>query len=253
MRYFLNFVSILSIMAPVFSADLMVPSYNPPKGLAISKVPQFVCFGRDDNNLANGMTWILDHLKERRNPAGRGNKATFDGSLIRNTFFMKGLVESVDEVQIVYDTWKRAYAEGHEIGNHTWRHVAIDADNEVRRCDSTLEFIGIPKREIVGFRTPQLAIVVEVLNAIKKRGFLYDCTVEHHTGITEGRYVWPYTLENGWHISAYGGLSMSFPGMWEMPVHQFTNNVSGFDYNAWISGARGNDFLNTLKHRWIFT
>jgi hypothetical protein len=193
------------------------------------------------------MTWVLDELKGKKNPAGRGNGATFDGSPLRNTFYMKGLVEGVDAPEAVYETWKRAYAEGHEIGNHTWRHVAIDPDNEIRRCDSTLDSIGIPKSEIHGFRTPQLAVVVEVLNAVFKRGFLYDCTLEHHTGIAEGQFVWPYTLENGWHESAYGALSMSFPGMWEMPVYQFASGATGFDYNAWTAGASGADFLNTLK------
>lgn len=229
------------------AADKVAASFNPPGGLPPSRVPQFVCFGWDDNGLADGMNWVLDELKARKNPAGRGNSATFDGSPLLNSFYMKGLVETVDEPQAVHASWKRAYAEGHEIGNHTFRHVAIDADNEIRRCDSILESIGIPKSGIPGYRTPQLAVVVEVFKAVYKRGFLYDCTVEHHNGTAEGRYVWPYTLENGWHGSAFGALSMSFPGMWELPVHQFVNGTTGFDYNAWTSGASGADFLNTLK------
>ena len=31
-----------------------------------------------------------------------------------------------------------------------------DAENEIRRCNSTLECIGIPKTEVIGLRTPQL-------------------------------------------------------------------------------------------------
>jgi hypothetical protein len=229
------------------AVDKVPPSYDPPGGLAPAKVPQFVCLGWDDNGFADGMTWILDELKRRTNPAGRGNRATFDGTPVLNSFYMKGLVETEDEPQAVHATWKRAYAEGHEIGNHTYRHVAIDAENEIRRCDSTLESLGIPKSAMPGFRTPQLAIVVDVFNAVYKRGFLYDCTVEHHKGTVDSRFVWPYTLENGWHGSAFGALTLKYPGMWELPVHQFTNGATGFDYNAWTGGSSGADFLATMK------
>ncbi len=207
----------------------------------------FVAFGWDDNQYADGMNWVVDLLAGKTNPAGIGNGFTYDGTPVLNTFFMKGLVESDDEVQDVYDSWKKAYDAGHEIGNHTWRHVAIDPENEIRRCDSTLEFVGIPKNEVVGFRTPQLALVLSVFDAVYKRPFLYDCTVEHHNETPEGQFVWPYTLENGWHSSSFGALTKSYPGMWEMPVHQFPGGITGFDYNAWTSGASGSSFCNTLK------
>lgn len=241
------FALTLGVLVPGAATDIVPASYNPPGGLPADKVPQFVCLGWDDNGFADGMTWVLDELKRRKNPAGRGNRATFDGAPVLNSFYMKGLVETEDEPQAVHATWKRAHAEGHEIGNHTFRHVAIDPVNEIRRCDSILESLGIPKSEIPGFRTPQLAIVVDVFKAVHQRGFLYDCTVEHHNGLGDGRFIWPYTLENGWHASAYGALSLSFPGMWELPVHQFSNGTTGFDYNAWTSGASGATFLSTLK------
>jgi hypothetical protein len=206
----------------------------------------FVTFGWDDNQFSEGMNWVLDQLDDKKNPPGMGNAATYDGTPVLNTFFMKGLIETSEDTQAVYDSWKRAYDAGHEIGNHTWRHVAIDAENEIRRCDSTLEFVGIPKNEVVGFRTPQLAIVPSVFSAVYKRPFLYDCTVEHHNSFT-GQFVWPYTLENGHHNSAYGGQSTSYPGLWEMPVYQFTDGSTGFDYNAWTGGSSGTAYCNNLK------
>lgn len=196
---FATWVLTKALLSTGAAVDKVPASYNPPGGLSASKVPQFVCLGWDDNGLSDGMTWILDELKRRKNPAGRGNLATFD------------------------------------------------AENEIRRCDSILESLGIPKSEIPGFRTPQLAIVIDVFNAVYKRGFQYDCTVENHTGIAEGRFVSPYTLENGWHESAFGALHLSFPGMWELPVQQFANGTTGFDYNAWTSDASGGVFFNTLK------
>ncbi|MBW1895317.1 MAG: hypothetical protein JRI91_16740 [Deltaproteobacteria bacterium] len=238
---------LLSIISFCFSQDVCPGSYNPPGGLSMNRVPMFIAFGWDDNQYADGMNWILDYLKDKKNPAGIGNAATFDRTPVLNTFFMKGLVDADDPPEEVYVTWKRAYDEGHEIGNHTWRHVAIDPVNEIRRCDSTLEFIGIPTSEVVGFRTPQLALVLSVFDAVYARKFLYDCTVEHHNTTPEGQFVWPYTLENGWHSSSFGALTKSYPGMWEMPVHQFPGGETGFDYNAWTSGASGSSFCNTLK------
>ncbi len=243
----LYFLLIFSITL-CFSQDVCPPSFSPPGGLSVSKVPMFVAFGWDDNQYADGMDWVVDLMDGKTNPSGIGNAATYDGTPVRCTFFMKGLVESDDEVQDVYDSWKRAYDATHEIGNHTWRHVAIDAENEIRRCDSTLEFIGIPKDEVVGFRTPQLAIVPSMFDAMYKRPFLYDCTVEHHTAKeNSGQFVWPYTLENGHHSSAFGGLTTSYSGMWEMPVYQFTDGGTGFDYNEWTSGSSGSAYCSKLK------
>jgi hypothetical protein len=228
--------------------DVLQASFNPPGGLAVDKVPVFVCFGWDDNNLASGMNWILDFMRGKNNPAGNGNALTFDGKKIRSTFFIKGLVESVDSVDSVQATWKRAYNEGHEIGNHTFQHVAIDPVNEIRKCDSVLVALGIPKTKIVGFRTPELAIIPSVLDAVHKRPFLYESTFEHfNTGTPNNAFVWPYTLEKGIHNTAYGAITTSYHGMWEMPVYQFTDGSTGFDYNAWTAGLSGSAYCNKLK------
>ena len=243
----ISFFLLFIITSFCYSQDVCPPSYDPPGGLAVNKVPMFIAIGWDDNQYVDGMNWIVDFLKDRKNPPGIGNAATYDGTPVLNTFFMKGLVDAADPAEDVYVTWKKAYDNGHEIGNHTWQHVAIDPENEIRRCDSTLEYIGIPASEVNGFRTPQLALVLSVFDAVYDRGFLYDCTVEHHKQTPEGQYIWPYTLENGWHSSSFGALTKSYPGLWEMPVHQFTDGSTGFDYNAWTGGASGSGFYNTLK------
>lgn len=247
MRRIVLYFVMLSAVA-IYGQDVLPASYSPPGGLAVDKVPMFVCFGWDDNNYADGMNWIIDYIKDKKNPAGSGNTLTFDGKKLRNTFFMKGMVESSETVEAVLASWKRAYDEGHEIGNHTFQHVAVDPVNEIRKCDSVLQQIGIPKNVVVGFRTPQLAIVPSVFDAVHKRPFLFDCTFEHHNGgSTNGSFVWPYTMEKGIHSSAYGAISTSYPGMWEMPVYQFTDGTTGFDYNAWTGGLSGSAYCSKLK------
>ena len=68
-------------------------SQSPPNGLAVSQVPQFVELGFDDNFISGlgsttgGMTWILNFLRNKRNPSGSGNSATFDNTLIRANFY----------------------------------------------------------------------------------------------------------------------------------------------------------------------
>jgi hypothetical protein len=112
----------------------------------------------------------------------------------------------------------------------------------------------VPLAEIIGFRTPQLAIVSSVFDEIYKRKFLYDCTVEHHTAAEGGKFIWPYTLEKGMDVNtAFGGLTASYPGMWELPVHEFVTAsggkiTTGLDFNAFInSGMGGAAFCNALK------
>jgi len=57
-----------------------------------------------------------------------------------------------------------------------------DPENEIRSCDSILEFIGIPKAEVFGFRTLQPAIVPFLLDAtgeIKGMPFQRDFLLLH--------------------------------------------------------------------------
>ncbi|MBN1982550.1 MAG: hypothetical protein JW795_13535 [Chitinivibrionales bacterium] len=221
------------------AVDKCPPSFNPPGGLAVNVCPQFVVFGWDDNNFSGGINWILDFMKGKTNP---------NGSRVRATFFIKGKIESNDDPEKVVASWKRAYNEGYEIGNHTFQHIASDIDNELRLCDSVLQSIGIPKDKVIGFRTPQLAVVPSVFDAIfGTRSFTYDCTVEHCMEIGGDKFVWPYTLEGGMPTTAMGGVQKAFPGKWEMPVHFFSNGNTGFDYNAWVSGTSGSAFLKMLK------
>lgn len=237
-------------------------SQTPPKGLAATNVPQFVTFGFDDNarsgdsdsTTVSAMRWMIDYCNNLKNPAGSDNKATFDGSSVRFSFFNNstymnaGAVEAANLLKRVYhDAWKR----GHEIGNHTHSHChgakySVEQwTAEIESCTAwhvrplppsesgkfdlkTTEGAGIPKSVFVGFRTPYLEYEDNTLVALKKSGFLYDCSIEEGYQPTQDgkNFCWPYTLDNGspghellkeWDLkkTSIG----KHPGLWELPNH----------------------------------
>src|SRR6188472_536185 len=74
---------------PLLSTALDVSSTASPQG----KVLQFVSITFDDNfglaapGAVGGVRAIVKYFAGKRNPAGRGNAADFDGFPIRTTFF----------------------------------------------------------------------------------------------------------------------------------------------------------------------
>jgi len=90
--------------------------------------------------------------------------------------------------------------------------------------------IGVDKKRIYGFRTPFLAYTYETFAALKKEGFLYDCSIEDGWQKNQNgkNYCWPYTLDNGspgdkeiWDLP---GVNRPRPigkykGLWELPLH----------------------------------
>jgi hypothetical protein len=232
--------------APVITT--LAPSTKPPGGLAVDNVPQFISLGWDDNAYTDGMTWILDFMKSKMNPGGRGNACTFDGSPARSTFFNNSHVGVMTDPGI-QDAHLRAYREGHEAANHTDTHDELLQRNpdkarwikELSTCTQYLVDLGIPRVDIMGFRTPFLQQSEQTYEAIVDQKFKYDCSIEHfyyHDG-----YVWPYTLDNGKApMHTYQTAPMGkYPGLWEMPVYELMTSttgygsVTGFDYNMWIS------------------
>lgn len=234
----------LSFLASAFlvqAADNVPPSQNPPGGLQVLKVPQFVVFGFDDNYSVEGMRWILDYLKDRKNPVGKNNSKTFDGTPTRATFYCNTNnsvpVTAGSEIAKVYS---EAYTAGHEIGDHTKTHNTTGGKNgfteqqwtdEISPCKTELTNIGIPGDKIIGFRTPFLNYNNNTFSAIKKVGFVYDCSIEEgYEGNQDGTNLfWPHTLDNGspghavnWLGNSSNPESFTFtavPGMWEVPAY----------------------------------
>ena len=196
--------------------DNVAPSSNPPCGLLPAQVPMFVSIGWDDNASAEGMTWALGALKARNAIA---------------SFYMT----SVYGTQMpVAATWREARAQGHEIGNHTFRHnngakyTVTDWEAEIDTCTEflTSKAFVAPAAELFGFRTPFLAYNEATLATVQKRGFQYDCSIEEgfQAGADGTNFLWPYTLDgrSPGH-SVYVGPDRPeiepHPGLWELPVY----------------------------------
>jgi peptidoglycan/xylan/chitin deacetylase (PgdA/CDA1 family) len=240
-------------------------SLNPPAGLAPRNVPQFVTIGFDDNaysglegsNGQGGMKWALDLFRNRKNPEGAGNDRTYDGQPCRVSFYMAASyadAAAVEPNDLVKKSWRQAWTEGHEIGDHTYSHSGNLKRNpdqrvwetEIEQCllfltqpyqpDATVQKqktafgIGIDRRNIYGFRTPFLSYTHETFDALKKEGFLYDSSIEEgwQENQTGENYCWPYTLDHGspgdtliWN---WPGIDRPRPigqysGLWELSLH----------------------------------
>lgn len=265
-------------------ADVMAWSQSPPGGLEPSKIPMFVCFGLDDNARVDGISWFADLFRARKNAPGTGNPQTFDGAPVRATWFLTanytadGFISAGSQtVPDLVQAWKGLYADGHEIGNHTWDHphgAGLDVDawkEQLRKSNEHLiKILGIPQGEIQGFRTPFLEYGPNTLAAVKDMGFLYDVSIEFGFNgwqpvagdsgnwnsmtnpETHKKLFWPYTLDQG---SPPGNASKGNPiqpGLWEVPVNSFlmaddSRDITGFDFNLWkVEDKDG--FLATLKH-----
>jgi peptidoglycan/xylan/chitin deacetylase (PgdA/CDA1 family) len=237
-------------------------SAHPPAGLNPPDVPQFVVFGFDDNAYsglegsdgAGGMQWVLDFFKDKKNPGESANSGTFDGEPCRVSFYLVGSYGDsgvLENGALVRNAWRRAWLDGHEIGNHTYSHsdsLKFNPDekiwtDEIERCNASLTAICQPEPDgydsgtgrsrrdgICGFRTPFLAYTEEAFAVIKKQGFLYDCSIEDGWQREQDgtNFCWPYTLDSGspgdewlWKVPGVKRPRPlgAYPGLWELPLH----------------------------------
>jgi len=257
----------------VKAADNVAPSVNPPGGLAINQCPQFISFGFDDNGYPDGINWAADFLKTKKNPAGNGNPSTFDGATLHASFFITtgyctDSLMAGDGTQFkavdVLNAWKRLYTDGNDVGDHTHTHsdaLELNHDKSVwdwenNTCiDILVNQVGVPRSQIVGFRTPFLMFTKESMQSEVDHNFLYDCSIEHYKDLLTQRFVWPYTMDKGQAPSAYirDPSFTSAPGLWEMPVYEIMTDtlwsaVTGLDWNMWVSKAMyKTQFENCLK------
>ena len=216
-------------------ADNVPPSQNPPGSLSPSQVPQFIVFGIDDNKYQDGAVWAGGFFRNRVNPAGSGNPATYDSMPTRASFYTLALPQYNNFYlqRSIYDL----YLDGHEMGNHTLNHYdGVDSSFTVDKWKVEIapgqlffaDTLKIPVAEIWGFRTPYLSYNNDLFTAIQQMGFIYDCSIEEgeDTSISGTNYYWPYTLDNGSpgaNYSAAAGthepVDSSHDGFWEMPVY----------------------------------
>lgn len=269
----------------ILFADNHPYSQLPPGNLDYFECPMFVCFGFDDNAYVEGMKWFADLVRDKVNPAGSNNPATYDGSPVRATFFITAgfghddyfVTAGGQTKEQVIQAWKAFYDEGHEIANHSWNHPhgsSLSVEEWKQQVTTANDFlvanIGVPLNEIRGFRTPYLEYSANTMNAIKELGLMYDCSIEfgyngwvpiepdsgYWNGMTDPKthmkLFWPHTLDNG---SPPGHSAVGNPtvaGLWEVPMYTCLKQdnsgvVTGFDFNLWKLMDK-NEFAGTLKH-----
>lgn len=256
--------------AKAVSTDFRAPSQDPPGGLTPDQVPQFVIFGWDDNQYADGMINIMNLYEGRMNPAASGNPYTFDGAPTSASFYVvpSGEDPSTGETWMTsddaVDSWKLAYRKGHEIGNHTWSHQpgGLNRDyagwlSQIQRAqDFMVARLGIPSTEMTGFRTPFLEYNASTFQAAETVGIKYDNSFEsgwRYWPAEDGSTLfWPFTMDNGKPAGEEGREFGNVPGMWQMPtdcIYFEGGRTTGFDYNIWFSKtATKAEFVAMLKY-----
>lgn len=239
---------------------------NTPDGQTIlpSEAPMFVIFGYDDNQFDDGMHNILNLYKTRTNPVGSGNPYTFDGTPTKASFYLtvegRNATSSWMVEQVTIDSWKRAYDEKHEVGNHTWYHENGGGYDNARWTeeiskvtDFLVDRIGMNRADMKGFRAPFLIYNTTLHTVLKQQGLLYDTSFEGGgwAGEKGTKNYWPYTMDGGTPPGESGRPLGVVPGLWELPLDNVYNSsgssTQGLDYNIWFKRKTKAEFLDYLK------
>lgn len=278
--------------------------------------------GLEGSGGTGGMLDIVKLFASKKNP-GAGNPKTFDRmtphcSYYVTTQYMEMNHEdssyaagsNADNPVYVKKIWRFAWEKGNEIGCHSHSHphgrelsVAgwlseIDTSRRLLsrpfgRDEKTVlpdisSGIGIPAEDLAGFRTPYLEYNDNAFQAINRKGFVYDCSIEE--GFQKNQdgtnFLWPYLLNQG----SPGDKTVAkknnrdeigdYPGLWEIPVyavivppdeqcHRYgiepgfrsrlkrrvdyfqeeNGKITGFDWNLWVEFRMTKaEFLATMKY-----
>jgi hypothetical protein len=251
---------IFCLIRTTHAIDEIDASYDPPGGLDPQKVPQFVNIGFDDNNFADGMTWLLDFIEGKKNPQGLGNPATFDGQSIKVGFyFVSSFLDGVGQELLA--TWKRAADAGHEVACHTHTHEDFrnapvsEWSAQMKQCTDILaDKLKVDAGQIWGFRTPYLAFNDNMFTAVSDHtNLIYDCTIMHLPDAYDHQFLWPYTLHNGIDPSTQQTGITKHPGVWEIPCYNILMaaggypHMCGFDDSVFRRAVNAATFLDMMK------
>jgi peptidoglycan/xylan/chitin deacetylase (PgdA/CDA1 family) len=259
--------------------DNVAPSIDPPGGLQPSQVPMFVTLGFDDNAFVDGINWVLDTLRTRKNKDGSAARATFfiSAGFASDYFNNAGGQNAPD----LLNAWRKIKADGHEIANHSWSHSEMLASADKAGWQTELQkaqdlftnVLGIEKCKLMGFRTPFLNFSQSTFDAFKAVGLRYDASIEFGydwwmpAGASNGwgpgtsesgkHYYWPFTMNNAFPAAFYNKGVAPMPGVWEFPVYTFNKitgdtaaTVTGFDFNLWTKAQSepSFNFTEVLKN-----
>lgn len=280
---------------------------TPPGGLSPRQVPLFVSFGSDDNPYSGlpasggggGLHYLTQLFASRANPSGGGDARSFDGRPLHYSFYVNTKYitpEGQEDPSLVMQSWREAIEQGHEIGVHTHSHPhgrdfgVSEWEREIQLCVDHLvrPALGVTRDQLTGFRTPFLEYGDPTLTAVRRSGFVYDCSLEEgFQDFEDGRnFIWPYSLNHGspgnaaTHERLGLPLVREHPGLWELPVYAFIvppdelcerfgvarglrarmklkndyfevdqGKITGMDWNLWFEyGMSKAEFLATLKY-----
>ena len=304
-RFSAVFFAVLFVLACAgrFPVERMIV---PPGGLSPERTPQFITIGNDDVGYSGlevsggkgGLHFLTELFAERRNPAGTGNGRTFDGAPLHYSFYVNTIYitsRGRENPEWVKQAWKEAIEQGHEIGVHTHSHphgnkfTVEQWEQEMQLCiDYLVRDLGVPRNALIGFRTPYIEYNDNTLTAARKKGFVYDCSVEEGMQAeSNGRnFLWPYKLDRGspGNSATYKQLELpkvkKHPELWELPPYPFIvppdelcekygvppglrkrlkqythyfnaeqGKITGFDWNLWYEyGMNAREFVATLKY-----
>lgn len=193
-------------------------SKTAPGGLLPKETPMFILIGSDDNYNPSAMNWVVEMMRNKKNS---------DGTLVRATYFNAGFGVTDKTAKV----FKKAISYGNEMGNHTQNHkdtTKISYDelyNEIKECTEIQYKYGV--YGIKGFRSPYLSYNKNTFEILKKRGFLYDSSIEEGFQLdqTPENNYWPYTLSNGspgnefWQKRKVKTDIGKINELWELPVY----------------------------------
>lgn len=227
-------VLLAAVFIPAMHAITFPASSEPPGGLAVADVPQFVMLGFDDNPDVEPLQWFTGVLDSQRNPSGGARAgASFDGKPVRAALYSNGKYFAI--APGLAEAHLAAFKAGHEIANHTQNHnhgrafTTEQWRDEMAACSATFDAAGIPAASIRGFRAPFLEHNPAAFEAAESLGLLYDTSLEEgeDPGADGTNFPWPYTLHEGspgnarWAKQVGRAPVGSHPALWEIPIHVF--------------------------------
>ena len=194
-------------------------SYSSP--LPIKDTPQIIFYGFDDAlNIQMAKHYRKLFSSNRRNP----NNCPISMSLY------------VQHAYTDYRLVREFYKKGMEIGVHSVTHTNIDtkeklADEAEHQKSNLAQLGGVPKDEIVGWRSPNLKTAGDDQpSTLQKLGYTYDISLTYTVSKRGQKKPWPYTLDYGYpfncQIRPCPKSTSRQNGFWEVPV------VSLMDYKG---------------------
>ena len=209
----------------------MCASNSAPGGLKPEDIPQFILITHDDAVNAFSNKAVTNVINRFTNPNGCNVPATWF------------TLQAGSDCNIVKSLWER----NSEIALHTVNHKALVPnfsggeqalkDEMFGVRDWLVNSCGIPKKDIVGFRSPYLVHNAETRSALSSEGMLYDSSMIQNfspyseTETKPGERVWPFTMDAGipidcnWNFpnGRCNGTEERYKGLWEVPLWELQN------------------------------